>query len=218
MDANKTSAIARPYLQSGAEQGEGASPREAGSPLRLLPNALSLARLASIPLVWWYLHHDSPENSRRAACVYAAGGLTDLIDGPLARRIGAVTRFGRFIDPLADRIYYSSLLVILWSEGVLPFHALPPIVVRDVVLVSGTAVLYRRGLAKVEILRLGRLANALLFLAVLALMLRWKRTGQVLYTLGASLYVASGMWYVLRAWNELKAATVAGHAGDAARA
>jgi len=218
MNVTKTFAAVRHYLQSDAEHGEGAPPREAGNPLRLLPNALSLARLASIPLVWWYLHHDKPQTSRRAACVYVAGGLTDLIDGPLARRIGAVTRFGRFMDPLADRIYYSSLLVILWSEGVLPFHALPPIVVRDVVLVSGTAVLYRRGVAKVEILRLGRLANALLFLAVLALLLRRKRIGQALYTLGASLYVASGMWYVLRAWNELKAAAVADDAGDAARA
>jgi len=174
--------------------------------LRLLPNALSLARLGSIPALWWLVRADGRSGRRQAAGLYLAAGLTDIIDGPLARRFAAVTHFGRVVDPLADRIYYSSVLFILWREGLLPFWALSPIVVRDIALVSGAAITYRGRLNDLQILWLGRLANALLFAAILALLLRWKRSSSALYALGASLYVVSGIWYVLRFWGQFEAA------------
>ncbi|QIL90696.1 hypothetical protein GNX18_13685 [Microbulbifer sp. SH-1] len=78
---------------------------------RHLPNLLSATRIALIPvIVWLSLIHEH----MLALLVFAAGALTDLLDGYLARRFGWQSHFGSLLDPIADRVFVLCLIPLLW--------------------------------------------------------------------------------------------------------
>lgn len=82
-----------------------------------LPNALTMLRIALIPLVLWFLAQATPQASFWAAMVYIACALTDALDGWLARRKGLVSIVGKFLDPLADKVLVMAVMV--WLVGML---------------------------------------------------------------------------------------------------
>jgi CDP-diacylglycerol---glycerol-3-phosphate 3-phosphatidyltransferase len=80
-----------------------------------LPNMLTFGRVAIIPLVLWLIDRGSPKDCLWAAIVYALAALTDLLDGYLARRMNVVSVLGKFLDPLADKLLVTALLVWMVS-------------------------------------------------------------------------------------------------------
>src|ERR1700704_6790960 len=70
--------------------------------LARLPNALTIARLAALPLFWWVLLEAHSGRSALAFVIFGVASLTDWLDGWLARRYGSFSRFGRLADPLPD--------------------------------------------------------------------------------------------------------------------
>ena len=82
-----------------------------------VPNALTMARVAMIPVVLWFVASGTPRDAVIAAWLYGATAVTDLLDGYLARRQGLVTVFGKFMDPLADKLLVMALLVYLTRMG-----------------------------------------------------------------------------------------------------
>lgn len=102
--------------------------------LRLLPNALTLFRMLAVaPIVYWLL-----TGRYRAAFVLAVlAGVSDLLDGYLARRFGWTTHFGGVLDPLTDKLLLVSTTLSLAWLGHLPWWLFALIVVRDLVIVCG---------------------------------------------------------------------------------
>ncbi len=82
-----------------------------------LPNLLTFGRIAIIPLVLWLIDRGSPTDCLWAAIVYALAALTDLVDGYLARRMNIVSVLGKFMDPLADKLLVTALLIWLVPMG-----------------------------------------------------------------------------------------------------
>ena len=113
--------------------------------LRWLPNALTIARLAALPVLLAVLIREEGTTSTAAWAIFAVVAFTDFFDGFLARRLGAESRFGRIADPLADR-----LLVGVGLVGVLLLGGVSPVapvilIARDVAIVAGAVFLLRRG-------------------------------------------------------------------------
>ncbi len=112
--------------------------------LRWLPNALTIARLASLPvLLWWCVVADGP--SLALGIFFGVIAFTDLLDGRLAALLDARTPLGRVLDPLADR-----LLMIVGLVGILMINrfawpAVVIILVRDLAAMGGFAALARKG-------------------------------------------------------------------------
>ena len=105
-----------------------------------LPNAITGLRLAMAPVLPWLLWagHD------RAALVLAVvAGLSDGVDGWLARRYGWRSRLGSLLDPVADKAMLGLAVFGLWLAQMLPGWALGLIVVRDLVVVAGAAAWWR---------------------------------------------------------------------------
>src|SRR3954454_6806374 len=98
--------------------------RTVPAPLAQLPNALTLARLVLIPIFVALLLSSDNGYSWAAALVFAAAGITDQIDGFLARRWRVESGFGKIADPLADRLMIDAAVILLWHEGRLPWLAL----------------------------------------------------------------------------------------------
>jgi cardiolipin synthase len=101
------------------------------SPRMTLPNIMTLARLAAIPAFMIVFYLPFTWSDLAAALIFLVAGLTDMLDGYLARRLGQTSRFGAFLDPVADKLIVAAALVML-----VHIHATLWLVVPAVVIVS----------------------------------------------------------------------------------
>ena len=146
-------------------------------PLSQLPNALTIARFALIPLFVVLVLRSDEGYSIAAAVVFAAAGITDQVDDFLARRWHVESEFRRKLaDPLADRLMIDAAIVLLWLEGRLPWPALAIILLRDVVLVAGSRYAITRGYV-FEVSFLGKAATWILYAAIVLVNTRTGRHG-----------------------------------------
>lgn len=108
-----------------------------GGGLITLPNAITFARLCAVPLaVWLVLRHQF----MLGFWIFAAAGVSDAVDGWLARRLGP-TRIGALLDPVADKALLVSMYVTLSSVSELPDWLAILVVFRDLMIVGGLLVL-----------------------------------------------------------------------------
>jgi CDP-diacylglycerol--glycerol-3-phosphate 3-phosphatidyltransferase len=110
-----------------------------------LPNALTMSRLLAIPAVVAMLVADFPYHDQLAAVVFAAASLTDTLDGNLARWRGQVTELGKFLDPLSDKLFVLSVLVVLVGEGLLAAWVVGVIAGREVLITVLRSMSARQG-------------------------------------------------------------------------
>jgi cardiolipin synthase len=108
-----------------------------------IPNALSALRLAGVPVFLWLVL--GPHYDGAAFLVLAASGITDYLDGKLARLLGQSSKLGALLDPTADRLYIVSTMVALTIRGIVPVWLLIVLLARDVVLLGFGPVLLRMG-------------------------------------------------------------------------
>src|SRR5438046_7275686 len=139
------------------------SARAVPVPLAQLPNALTVARLALVPLFAVVLIVADGGHSWPAAVIFGVAGVTDQIDGFLARRWRVESRFGAVFDPLADRLMIDAAIIVLTVDRRLPWAALAIIAFRDVVLAIGVRILAARSIV-VEVTAVGKAATWILYL------------------------------------------------------
>ncbi len=171
----------------------------AQSPRAHVPNALTVARFALIPLFVVLVLGSDDGYSIAAGIVFAVAAITDQVDGFLARRWRVESEFGKYADPLADRLMIDAAIVLLWLAGRLPFIALGIIVVRDVVLVAGSRFATARGY-RFEVTLLGKTATWILYAALVAILLTPAGTDWPLglFWIGLGLSVLAGLDYVVK--------------------
>lgn len=97
-----------------------------------LPNAITFARIALVPVFLVFAYRDSDADQLTALAVFVVASLSDLVDGYLARRSGTITRLGQFTDPLADKLLVAAALVVLVGDEGFPLWAAVVIGVREV--------------------------------------------------------------------------------------
>lgn len=85
-----------------------------------LPNKLSVARVLCIPAIVTLLHFPEPACRIAAAVLFIIGCLTDFLDGRIARKRNLVTDFGKFIDPVADKLLVLTTLIMLIHLNLMP--------------------------------------------------------------------------------------------------
>ncbi|KAJ1638505.1 CDP-alcohol phosphatidyltransferase-domain-containing protein [Pavlovales sp. CCMP2436] len=90
-------------------------PRPMPAFVRHIPNALSLSRILFVPVVCVLWLSALPHRAEWCAALFGVATLTDLFDGLIARRLGVVSRFGAFLDPVTDKLLVCSCLVLLSS-------------------------------------------------------------------------------------------------------
>src|SRR6187551_2452853 len=120
--------------------------RAVPAPLAQLPNALTVLRLVLIPVFVVLTVDAGGDASWPAAIVFGVAGITDQVDGWLARRWQVESAFGKVADPLADRLMIDTAVIILVAvHHRLPWVALVLIVARDALLIGGYKLLARDG-------------------------------------------------------------------------
>jgi CDP-diacylglycerol--glycerol-3-phosphate 3-phosphatidyltransferase len=176
--------------------------RAVPAPLAQLPNALTVARLAIIPVFVALVIQAGGEASWAAGILFGVAGITDQVDGWLARRWRVESQFGRFVDPLADRIIIDAAVILLWYYDRLPWPALALILIRDGILVVGTPAAIRRGY-EFSVSFLGKAATWVLYASIAFILVTDPGTGWplVLFWVGVALAVAAGILYAVTVWR-----------------
>jgi CDP-diacylglycerol--glycerol-3-phosphate 3-phosphatidyltransferase len=178
--------------------------RTVPAPLAQLPNALTLARLVLIPVFVALILAADGGYSWPAAIVFGAAGVTDQIDGFLARRWHVESGFGKIADPLADRLMIDAAVVLLWHADRLPWVALA-IPARDLVVMAATPFAVERGY-RFEVNFAGKLATWLLYASLAFVMVTHKGAEWPLWIfwIGFGLAIAALVGYVVKARRELR--------------
>ncbi|CAK0773773.1 cardiolipin synthase (CMP-forming) [uncultured Gammaproteobacteria bacterium] len=106
--------------------------------LKSLPNIITFGRLLAVPLAVYLI---LTGELRSAFLVFVAAGISDALDGILARVLNARSRLGGFLDPLADKALLVSVYISLANIGVLPLWLVIMVVFRDIMIVGGVLLL-----------------------------------------------------------------------------
>ncbi|MDI6908423.1 CDP-alcohol phosphatidyltransferase family protein [Nocardioides sp.] len=122
-----------------------------------LPNLLSVVRLAGVPVFLWLVL--GPEADGWALALLAIAGVTDFLDGYLARRLGQTSALGQILDPVADRLYILAVVVGLALRDVIPWWAALSLPLRDLLLWGLVPLLRTRGYSALPVHFLGKAAT-----------------------------------------------------------
>jgi len=95
-------------------------------------NMLTMLRIALVPLYVWLFSMQRWDTVFIALIVFIIAALTDMYDGKIARRRAEITRLGKFMDPLADKLLVISALAQFWIVGLVNFWLVSVIIIRDV--------------------------------------------------------------------------------------
>jgi cardiolipin synthase len=129
-----------------------------------IPNLVSLARLALIPVFVWLLF--GRDDVAWAGWLLAFIAATDWIDGYLARRLNQVSELGKLLDPVADRLAVVVAVIGGWAKGVLPWWFCVALLVREALIAVGALVVGLKAGSKLAVRPLGKLSTLLLYAAI----------------------------------------------------
>jgi len=175
------------------------------APLAHLPNALTLSRLVLIPIFVVLMVKAGDAHSWPAGILFGAAGVTDQVDGFLARAWHVESRFGKIADPLADRLMIDAAVILLVAYGRLPWAGLVVIAARDLLLLAGWRVLAPRGI-DLDVNLLGKAATWILYAAIGFRIVTHDHTSWPLWLFWTGLAgaVIAAMFYVLEARKQLR--------------
>jgi CDP-diacylglycerol--glycerol-3-phosphate 3-phosphatidyltransferase len=175
------------------------------APLAQLPNALTVSRLVLIPIFVVLMVQAGDANSWPAGILFGAAGVTDQIDGFLARAWRVESRFGKIADPLADRLMIDAAVILLVAYGRLPWAGLVVIAARDLLLLVGWRLLAPRGI-DLDVNLLGKAATWILYAAVAFRIVTHDHTRWPLWLfwIGLAGAVIAAMFYVREARKQLR--------------
>jgi cardiolipin synthase (CMP-forming) len=122
-----------------------------------LPNLLSAIRLAGVPLFLWLVL--GPEEDGWALVLLMVSGITDFLDGWLARRLNQTSVLGQILDPVADRLYILAVVIGLALRDVIPWWAALSLPLRDLLLWALVPLLRTRGYSALPVHFLGKAAT-----------------------------------------------------------
>jgi cardiolipin synthase len=134
-----------------------------GDRILTVPNAISMARLAGVPVFLWLVL--GPKADWWAVGLLIAAGLSDWLDGKLARAWNQQSRLGQVLDPAADRLYIAATLAGLAVRGIIPWWLVAVLVSRELVLGVALLALRRHSYGPLQVSFLGKAATLCLLYA-----------------------------------------------------
>ena len=176
-----------------------------------IPNLLSAIRLLGVPFFLALIL--SGDSDAWAIALLMFAGLTDYLDGKVARILKQESKLGSILDPSIDRLYIAASLYVLWNRDIFPLWLLALLIARDFILLLLNVALKSRKLPLLEVNFIGKAATfnllyafPLLFLAqaegsigTVAFIFGWAFSAW-----GVALYVITGFGYLVSGWKSIR--------------
>lgn len=129
---------------------------------KYVPNILTMARFVLIPFIIYFILTD---NYILAFLFLTISGITDILDGYIARKYNLISNFGKLIDPLADKSTQVAILATLAFKNIIPLWILLVVFVKEILMISGASFLYGKELV-VSSRWYGKLSTVLFYIAI----------------------------------------------------
>ncbi|HJB25574.1 MAG TPA: CDP-diacylglycerol--glycerol-3-phosphate 3-phosphatidyltransferase [Firmicutes bacterium] len=182
------------------------------------PNKLTVLRMVLIPFFLFFLLFDLPHHYLYALILFAAASFTDFLDGHIARRDGIVTDFGKFLDPVADKLLVTSALICFIELGFTSSIVVVIIIAREFIVTSLRMVAASSQVIAANIW--GKLKTVSQMVAVIAILFMQEcvqagwlpdsfpalTIGHVLMWIAAVLTLFSGLTYLKDNWKYVNTA------------
>lgn len=173
-----------------------------------LPNKLTLTRVILIPVfvIFIMLREILPWSKYAAVLVFILASFTDFLDGRIARKYNLVTNFGKFMDPLADKLLVCSALICLVHFNMIPTWIVLLIVAREFTISGFRLVAAEQGIV-LAASKTAKLKTATQMVMVVVLILDWtfmKIPGLILVYLSLALTIISLVEYLYKNWHIMK--------------
>ncbi|HAT51168.1 MAG TPA: CDP-diacylglycerol--glycerol-3-phosphate 3-phosphatidyltransferase [Alphaproteobacteria bacterium] len=134
-----------------------------------VPNFLSFCRIFSVPAFIWLVLNDF---LHWALFLFIMAGITDALDGYIAKRFNSVTKLGEFLDPLADKLLITSGFITLTINGLMPLWITLIVVTRDLVIIAGAIVFQvLTGSLKMEPLVISKINTVMQIILIISIMI-----------------------------------------------
>ncbi|MGH3303025.1 MAG: CDP-alcohol phosphatidyltransferase family protein [Streptosporangiaceae bacterium] len=180
-----------------------------GDQILTIPNAISVARLAGVPVfLWLVLGLNSPAGDWWAVGVLIASAASDWLDGKIARALHQESRLGQLLDPAADRLYIVATVVALAIRAIIPWWLVALLAAREVLMAGVLWLLRRRGWGALQVSFVGKTATLCLLYAFPLLFLGLhgagyaetaKVAGWTMVIWGGALYWCAAVLYIVQA-------------------
>ncbi len=138
-----------------------------------LPNIITLARIFFIPFVIYFLYHPTKNKCLYGALIFLFAALTDWVDGYVARQRKEITNFGKFLDPLADKLLVMTALILLLHHRWVPLWAVLLIFIREITIMGLRDIAAQQG-AVIAASFSGKIKTFLQMIAIFFLLLHYR--------------------------------------------
>lgn len=146
-----------------------------------IPNVLTIGRILFIPLFILILTLGHSQGSHLlAAIIFAVASITDYLDGYLARKWNVVSNFGKFADPMADKLLVMSAFIMLIELGMTPAWVVAIIICRELAVTGLRLLLVETGGTVLAAAMPGKIKTFSQMFAIIFLLLHWNLIGQLL--------------------------------------
>ena len=173
-----------------------------------LPNTITMLRVGIIPVLFFLLLDPGYAWSLVIALLFILAGLTDLIDGYVARKYHIVTNIGKFLDPIADKLIVNTAMILMIPIGRIPAWIVATIIIRDFIIDGLRTIATSEGVI-IEASKLGKRKTLCQIFAVSALMIHYPLFGANAHVVGmVILYIAlwltihSGIDYIVMFYRQ----------------
>ena len=168
--------------------------------LKHIPNILTILRFIFIPIILYFIFTG---NYVLGIVFFTISGVTDVLDGFIARKFNLVSHFGKLMDPLADKLTQISVLACLVKVEIIPFWILVIVILKELLMVVGASFLYGKDVV-VYSKWYGKLATVLFYLAIVISLITkqlnhtgfWSNFDLVIYCIALVCTVFSLIMYV----------------------
>ena len=161
-----------------------------------IPNVLTIGRILFIPLFIFILTLDHSQGSHLlAAVIFAVASITDYLDGYLARKWNVVSNFGKFADPMADKLLVMSAFIMLIELGMAPAWVVAIIIFCGLAVTGLRLLLVETGGTVLAAAMPGKIKTFSQMFAIIFLLLHWNLIGQLLLYIALFFTIYSGYDY-----------------------
>lgn len=165
-----------------------------------IPNILTIIRFILIPVILYFI---ITGNYLLGFIFFTISGITDILDGTIARKYNLISTFGKLMDPLADKLTQISVLATLTFKDIIPIWILVIVILKELIMIIGASFLYGKDVV-VYSKWFGKLATVLFYLAIVLSLIDkqfgfsgiWRNIDMVLYCVALVSTVFSLIMYV----------------------
>jgi cardiolipin synthase (CMP-forming) len=171
-----------------------------------IPNIITMVRFLLIPVFVYFFFSENQYSIEIAVAVFILSGITDTLDGYIARRYNQITKLGIVLDPLADKIMLITVLASVTISNNIPTWIIAVVALKEILMIAGAISLYNERDIVIPANIFGKISTLLSYIAILAVLFELPYNRTILYSYIAmttlSLFIYLNRFLVFKRQNQ----------------